>query len=95
MAPPYGRIAERRILQQLLRANAVAPSSAHGVELRRALEHRRLKRLVGSGLIVEATPGRYYVDAPRLAEYLDHRRRRVIAASLALIAAALLFLFLF
>ena len=90
-APPYGAIAERRIIQQMLRTNALTASTAQGLELRRSVDHRRLRRLIGEGVVREATPGRYYLDAPALADHLDSRRRRLLVAWLVLIALAFAF----
>jgi hypothetical protein len=83
---PYGLIAERRLVDRLLRANAVTSSRAQPLELQRGIERRRLKRLLDSGVIREASPERYYLDAPALADRLASRRR---FAAIAMIGAIL------
>ena len=93
-APPYGAIAERRIIHQLLRANAVTSAGASPVDLQRAIDGRRFRRLLDRGVIVEATPGRYFLDAPRFAEYAEGRRRRAVIAALTVIALGLVATFL-
>jgi hypothetical protein len=90
-APPYGAVAERRIIHQLLRTNAFTPSTAQGLELSRAIDHRRLRRLISAEVVHEPTPGRYYLDGPMFADHLDSRRRRLLVAWLALIALAFAF----
>jgi hypothetical protein len=89
MVPPYGAIAERRIIHQLLRANAVTPSGASSIQLHRAIDHRRLRRLLDRGVMVEATAGHYFLDAPKFAEYAEAGRHRVVIAALTVIAVGL------
>ena len=94
MPVPHGLIVERRLIDRLLRANAVMPSTAQPLELRRGSERRRLTRLLDAGVIREASSGRYHLDAPALAERVASRRRRaaIVFIVMALVlAGALLF----
>src|SRR5438128_12381154 len=86
---PAGLIAERRIIQRLLRSNAVAPGGAQPLVGLRRVESRRLSRLVADGVVREAPPDRYYVDPPSLGEYwFGVRRRRAILIVVIVIATA-------
>jgi hypothetical protein len=79
-APPYGAIAERRLIQRLLAADAVRADSAHALDHLRAIEQRRLRRLISAGVVREAGGGRYYLDPPALAARMASRRVRVMIA---------------
>ena len=55
---PSGMIAERRIIQRLLRSNAVAPGGAQPLADLRPNESTRLSRLIGDGVVDrEGVPG--------------------------------------
>jgi hypothetical protein len=90
MVVPYALIAERRLIERLLKSNAMSASTAQPLERLRGSERRRLKRLVGAGVIREATADRYYLDAPSLADRMAMRRRLALVAALVAIAAVLL-----
>jgi len=89
---PHRIIAERRLIEQLLRVNAVTPSEAQTLELRRASERRRLKRLLALGIIRDAGADRFYLNAPALGERMASQRQN---AALALLVLVLLFVALF
>jgi hypothetical protein len=82
---PPGAIAERRIIDRLLRANAISPSAGIVLENLRWVEARRLGKLVALGVIREEDGGRYYLFAPALAERMRSRRRRIVAALLVVV----------
>lgn len=64
-------------------------STAQPLDQLRRIESRRL-RLVGRGVIREASPGRYYLDAPSLADRMATRRRVAAIAVLIMTAGLLL-----
>jgi hypothetical protein len=80
MPVPPGAIAERRLIDRLMRARAFSAANAQPLSDLRWIEQRRLQRLVRVGVIREETPGRYYLDGPALADRLLSRRRRVAIA---------------
>ena len=86
---PSGLIAERRIIERLLRSNAMGQAAAQPLaDLGRA-ESSRLSYLVGRGVVREAAPERYYLDAPALSEYwFGIRRKRAIILLTIVVAAA-------
>jgi len=86
---PAGLIAERRLIQRLLRANAVTPDGAQPLADLRPVDSSRLSRLVGDGVVRQAPPNRYYLDAPALGEYwFGVRRRRAILIVAIVVATA-------
>jgi DNA-binding IclR family transcriptional regulator len=89
---PHRLIAEWRLVQQLLRANAVTPANAQRLDLGRSTERRRLKQLLALGVIREAGSQRFYLDAPVLAARMASQRQN---AALALLVLILLFVALF
>lgn len=90
MVIPYALIAERRLIERLLKSNAMSASTAQSLERLRGIESRRLTRLLGAGVIREATADRYYLDAPSLADRLATRRRLARVSALVAVAAVLL-----
>lgn len=89
---PHRLIAERRLVEQLLRANAVTPANAQPLELRRGTQRRRLKQLIALGVIRDAGSDRFYLDAPALAQRMASQRQN---AALAVLVLILLFVALF
>jgi hypothetical protein len=87
-AVPAGVIAERRVVNKLMLANAVSPDTATSLDGLRWLQARRLQRLIDAGVVSEQQPGRYYLDIPALAERMTARRQRV--AILMLLAVAIM-----
>ena len=84
---PYGAIAERRLIERLLMADAVGAGTAQPLENLRWIEARRLRRLIALGVVREAAAGRYYLYAPALAQRMASRRLRLLIALLAVVAA--------
>ena len=78
--------AERRVLEALRKAGAVAPGSAVDLPDMRRLEAFRLRRLLDAGVVHEADLGRYYLDERAYRAFRNERRIRVIG--LAAIALA-------
>jgi hypothetical protein len=89
---PYGLIAERRLIERLLKADAVGAGAAQPLENLRWTEDRRLRRLISVGVVREAAAGRYYLDAPALAARMANRRKRLLVVML-LVAIALMVAF--
>lgn len=77
--------AERRLIEGLRRAGAVNAGAARPLEPR-GFQVGRLEKLVESGVILEASPGVYYVDE---IAYERYRQGKWIGA-LAVVAAVLL-----
>ena len=88
-AVPAGLIAERRVVNKLMLANAVSQENATSLDGLRWIQARRLAKLIDRGVVHEATPGRYYLDIPALAEHLTTRRQRAAILMLLLMAAML------
>jgi hypothetical protein len=89
---PSGMIAERRIIQRLLRSNAVAPDLAQPLAGLRENESARLSRLISDGVVRAAGPDRYYLDPPALGDYWFGARRKralIIVAIVAAVAAVI------
>ena len=80
MAVPYRAIAERRVTDRLLQANAVWPGSGQPLVPLRARHQRALARLLTAGVIREEGDRRYYLYAPAYAAHMANRRRRVVIA---------------
>jgi hypothetical protein len=85
---PAALFAERRIIQRLLRSNAVDQAVAQPLADLQSAESTRLSYLIGRGVIREAPPGRYYLDAPALGEYWFGIRRKRALILLAIVVAA-------
>jgi hypothetical protein len=89
MPVPPGPIAERRLIERLMRARAFTSADAQPLTGLGPIEQRRLPRLIRAGVIREDAPGRYYLDGPALADRQLWRRRRLaimMAVLLALMA---------
>src|SRR3712207_79028 len=82
--------AERRLVEGLRRAGATHAGAARSLDAR-GLQAGRLEKLLEAGVILEATPGAYYVDETAYQRYRQHKRMTVLAvlAALALIAIVL------
>ncbi len=87
---PPGVIAERRLTDRLLRANAVWPGNGQPLDGLRWIERRRLQRLIAAGVIREEGDGRYYLYAPAYAARMSGRRQRIVIIMLFVVAAGLL-----
>jgi hypothetical protein len=86
MSVPAGAIAERRLIERLMRARAFSVADAQPLADLRRIERHRLPALIRAGVIREDAPGCYHLDGPALADWLNSRRRRMAIA----IAAVLL-----
>jgi hypothetical protein len=89
-APPYRAIAERRVCDHLLTLNAVSPGGAQPLEGLRWIQQRALQRLMAAGVILEDSPGRFYLYAPAYSAHMASRRRRVKIALIVVIVALML-----
>jgi hypothetical protein len=76
-AVPAGLIAERRIITRLMRADAMSAAQSQPLDGLSWIQQRRLRRLLNAAVISEAQPGRYYLNAPALADRMNNRRIRV------------------
>src|SRR5437773_11253167 len=85
MPVPVGSIADRWIIEQLLRANALTPATAQSLTGLWGVRQRRLQRLLSTGVVREGAPGSYYLDAPALAAYWYGMRRRLLLAAAGLL----------
>jgi hypothetical protein len=85
--PPAARWRVRRAFEQ---AGAYSPEKAIAYEPPHWFEHRYFKRLREHGAVVEVQRGRYYADAPKLAEYVRKRRLRAFILASATILAAVM-----
>ena len=77
--------ADRRLVEGLRRAGATNAGAARELDAR-GLEVGRLEKLLEAGVILEATPGAYYVDETAYQRYRQNRR----VTALALVAALVL-----
>jgi hypothetical protein len=85
-AVPAGLIAERRVVNKLMLANAVSPDTATSLDGLRWQQARRLQKLINAGVVNEVQPGRYYLDIPALAERVTARRQRAAIMLLVVVA---------
>jgi hypothetical protein len=89
MPVPYRAIAERRVTDRLMEANAVWPGSGRPLEDLRGAQQRALARLLTAGVIREEGDHHYYVYAPAYASRMSNRRRRLAMAMIGVIIAML------
>src|SRR3712207_1496675 len=82
--------AERRLVEGLRRAGATNAGAARTLETR-GLQAGRLEKLLEAGVVLEATPGAYYVDETAYQRYRQHKRMTVLAVIAALLLIALFF----
>ena len=81
--------AERRLVRRLHDGGARTPETAQPLPALRHLQARRLDHLKDVGAIVEAAPGRFYVDDEAYAAYRGDRRAVALGIALAAVGAAL------
>ena len=89
VGPPVAAIAERLLLDRLLRARAFTAATAVPLTDLPFAQQRRLERLRQAGVIREETPGAYYLDGPALADHWSNRRPRIAFAIVVVIALAM------
>jgi hypothetical protein len=82
--------AERRLIEGLRRAGAVnagaaRPLESHGIQI------GRLEKLLGAGVILEASPGIYYVDETAYERYRQGKWIGVLAVVAAVLLVGLFF----
>ena len=66
--------AERHVLERLRAAGATSPERAQPLPDLRVLQSGRLDRLLDAGAVVQATPGRFWVNESACADVRDERR---------------------
>src|SRR3712207_2095156 len=81
--------AERRLVEGLRRAGAINAGAARELDTR-GLETGRLEKLLDAGVILEATPGAYYVDETAYHRYRQNKRMSVVALIAALLLVAII-----
>jgi hypothetical protein len=82
--------AERRLVEGLRRAGAVNAGAARPLEPR-GVERGRLERLVEAGVILESSPGLYYVDETAYERYRKSKRLGVLAVIAAILLVVIFF----
>ena len=82
-----GAIAERRVIMRLMRANAMSVEHSQPLDDLNWMQARRLQRLLNAGVVRQSQPGRYYLDAPSLADRLTSRRQRLAVLLFIVLAA--------
>ena len=80
--------AERRLVEGLRRAGAVNAGAARPLEPR-GFQVDRLEKLLEAGVILEATPGVYYVDETAYERYRQGKHIGLLAILAALLLVAL------
>lgn len=86
--------AEKRVLERLRAASATRPEQARPVDPRDSMERSALGRLSAAGVLVEAAPGRFWLDE-RAAADRERHTARVAGTVVAGMAAVGLLLILF
>jgi hypothetical protein len=79
---------QNRYLRKFTTAGAVAPDSAKALREVGVRDSRIFRRLIGHGVLVEAEPGRFYLD-PSASTTFRQRRRQQALVLLAVIGVAL------
>lgn len=81
--------ARRDVASHFMSANAVSPENAVSFEPARFVQGRVFERMKASGILVEAKPGRWYIDVPRYDASARARRRRagIAVAAIAVMGA--------
>ena len=82
--------ARRDLVSHFLSRNAVSAANAVAYEPRRRIDRRWFARFKDKGVLIEAKPGRWFIDVRALDEDTQSRRRRagvLIAGSLVLASA--------
>jgi hypothetical protein len=85
---------QNRYLRKFTAAGAVAPAGARPLREVGVRDSRVFRRLVSRGVLVEAAPGRFYLDPPASAAF-RHRRRKQAFVLLAVTGTALVPLLIF
>ena len=81
--------AERRLVEGLRRAGAINAGLARPIEAR-GPQVGHLEKLLEAGVILEASPGAYYVDETAYQRYRQNKHVTALAIVAALILAGLL-----
>ena len=82
--------AERRLIEGLRRAGAVNAGAARPLEPR-GFQVGRLEKLVEAGVILEASPGVYYVDETAYQRYRQGKHIGMLAVVAAVLLVGLFF----
>jgi hypothetical protein len=83
--------AERQLIEGLRRAGAVNAGAARPLDLK-GFQVGRLEKLLEAGVVLEASPGVYYVDETAYERYRQGKRIGLLAFVAALILVGLFFL---
>ena len=90
MAVPARAIAERRIAEHFLNADAVRADSAIEFEPTRLVRARAFERLKNNDVVRGAQNGRWYLNAPAWTERYRGRRKRAVAVMVGVIVVGML-----
>ena len=83
--------ARKRLIAALREQDALTPATAIPLAVPRRMDERMLNQLIGWGAVVQASPGRFYLDEAGLAAVeARHRRIRNIALPIAALGLAVL-----
>lgn len=74
--------ARRAVIRHFTAHAATAPERAVGFDPARRVEKRLFREMRDFGAVREASPGRFYIDADRLAYFRANVRRRVVRVAL-------------
>jgi hypothetical protein len=83
--------AQRDVVSHFMQCNAVNAEAAVSWEPDRHIQRRMLARLVGRRVIVETSPGTYFLDLPSYDRWRRSRRKRVAALMGGVVALGALF----
>ena len=72
--------ARRRLVARFEKAQAFSPDRAIPLDDLSRLERGRLHRFLDNQVVLEAEPGRYWLDMERYPDYMAHKRRLAILA---------------
>lgn len=90
MIPALMAAAEQKLLAPFRAAGATSPDRAIPLAIDESARDARLESLIRRGIIVEASPGRYYIDEGAIARNRQVNRPVLIGVILALVALAVL-----
>lgn len=86
-APPVRPIAERKVAQHFIDADATSLADAIPFTTARASRQRAFERLKGADVLKTDGQGRWYLDEAQWKRHRSDRRTRVVLTMLAVAAA--------
>jgi len=85
-------ISRKRVITGFREQGAETPGRAVAFQPQRRMDTGQFKRLVRSGVVKEAAPGRYWLDNEALAADLKRQRRAVLISAIVITAIFLLWI---